>query len=90
MRVCEIKEFGIGRKSSAKIGRNLLYRRSYPNFTDPFRSLIFETRAKLNTCNNFVFSSEKEISRKKNESTQKEKRKQRGYNKYVKERLGQG
>lgn len=73
MRVCEIKEFGIGRKSSAKIGRNLLYRRSYPNFTDPFRSLIFETRAKLNTYNNFVFSSEKEISRKKNESTQKEK-----------------
>lgn len=65
MRVCEIKEFGIGRKSSAKIGRNLLYRRSYPNFTDPFRSLIFETRAKLNTCNNFVFFRERNIKKKK-------------------------
>lgn len=77
MRVCEIKGFGIGRKSSAKIGRNLLYRRSYPNFTDSFRSLIFETRAKLNTCNNFAFSSEKEISRKKKMNLHKRKRKQR-------------
>lgn len=78
MRVCEIKEFGIGRKSSAKIGRNLLYRRSYPNFTDPFRSLIFETRAKLNTCNNFVFSSEKEISRKKKTNLHKRKKESNG------------
>lgn len=71
----EIKKFGISRKSSAKIGRNVLCRRSQPNFTDPFRSLIFETRAKLNTCNNFSFSSEKEISRKKGKKLHKRKKK---------------